>query len=295
MNEHAAHHCTCFADQAEDRLCEVVDHRSIGEAIYRIRLHWPTLADKAIPGQFVMLRLPRSTDPLLGRAFAIYDLVESPAGGCVDIVYMTLGRMTGMLPDVQPGSTLRVWGPLGNGFHLPSAKHLVLVAGGIGHTPFLTLAKAVLGRAEYAGGSYQVPQVDCVTLCYGARRAAQLANIDDFEAVGVRVLTTTDDGSRGRQGTAVDALRELLEHEQRLREETLVVCCGPKKMMQAAARLCLDRGVRCYLSLETPMACGIGACFSCVVKVKDGASGWDYRRVCVEGPIFDAATLVLDD
>ncbi|RMG04662.1 MAG: hypothetical protein D6741_00635, partial [Planctomycetota bacterium] len=160
VNTHDPTHCTCFADQAEDRLCEVIDHRNIGEAIYRLRLRWPTFADKALPGQFVMVRIPHSTDPLLGRAFAIYDLVASPEGDCVDIVYMTLGRMTAMLPEVRPGTRLRVWGPLGNGFRLPQAKHLVLVAGGIGHTPFLMLAKAALGRAEYARGTYHAPQAE---------------------------------------------------------------------------------------------------------------------------------------
>ncbi len=102
----------------------------------------------------------------------------------------------------------------------------------------------------------------------------------------------TDDGSRGHKGFVTDLLRERLAGlSVEERRKTRVLCCGPEPMMHAVAKLCAERGTPCWLSLETPMACGFGACFSCVTKVKQGDS-WDYRRVCVEGPIFPAEELV---
>jgi dihydroorotate dehydrogenase electron transfer subunit len=131
-------------------------------------------------------------------------------------------------------------------------------------------------------------------LCYGTRSADLLAGVEDFQALGVDVRISTDDGTAGRHGLVTDVLAQVLDEARVLDEsahdsiDTRVVCCGPEPMLAAVAALTARRGVPCQVSLETPMACGIGICFSCVARVRDDTGGWDYRRTCVEGPVFDA-------
>jgi dihydroorotate dehydrogenase electron transfer subunit len=127
------------------------------------------------------------------------------------------------------------------------------------------------------------------TLCYGARSAKYLATVEDFQRVGVDVRLATDDGTRGRRGQVTELFDQLLGE---VGPDTHVLCCGPEAMMKEVARMTRERGISCQVSLETPMACGIGICFSCVAKVRDGRGAWDYKRTCVEGPVFDARELV---
>src|SRR5262245_58433274 len=118
----------------------ILSNRILARATYLIRLHAPEIARAIRPGQFLMLRLPGTSDPLLGRPFALYDPVLDDRGRPVgiDIVYLVVGKLTGLLAQVRPGESIEVWGPLGNGFPDPAAPdHVVLVAGGIGQTPFL--------------------------------------------------------------------------------------------------------------------------------------------------------------
>jgi dihydroorotate dehydrogenase electron transfer subunit len=238
-----------------------------------------------------MLRLAGCDDPLLGRPLALYDTVSSagedgPPDG-IDIVYLVLGKMTRRLAEYLPGQALDVWGPLGNGFKSVAAEHVVMVAGGIGQTPFLALAREYLGRREYGQPARRVAGAGRVTLCYGTRTKDYLAGLDDFARLGVEVLTSTDDGSAGQRGLVTQLAQQVLEASPR----AAVFCCGPEPMMAAMSRIAGQRNVACQVSLESPMACGIGICFSCVAKVRDADGGWDYRRTCVEGPVFDASKI----
>jgi dihydroorotate dehydrogenase electron transfer subunit len=264
---------------------EVVENVPLARQTYRIRLHGPDLAAAIRPGQFLMLRLPATTDPLLGRPFALYDTVLDTSGQpvAVDVVYLVVGKMTGKLVGVRPGQRIETWGPLGNGFpSLEGAAHVALVAGGIGQTPFLAHIRQLLGTRGY-GGRPARREADRVSLYYGVRTADLAAGVEDFRAAGAEVHLTTDDGSLGERGFVTQLL-------QRHGPPTYLFGCGPEPMLHALAALAGRWGVPCQVSLETPMACGVGICFSCVTKVKT-ADGWDYRRSCVEGPVFDAAEL----
>ncbi len=120
----------------------------LARATHRIRLPLPDLSRAIRPGQFLMLRLPGTTDPLLGRAFALYDTVPDAQGqpAAVDVVYLVVGKLTGRLAALRPGDRVEVWGPLGNGFpELDGVEHVGLVAGGIGQTPFLAYVRQLLG------------------------------------------------------------------------------------------------------------------------------------------------------
>jgi dihydroorotate dehydrogenase electron transfer subunit len=257
----------------------------LAERTYRLRLETPALARAVRPGQFLMIRLPQTSDPLLGRPFALYDTVLDDAGepSHLDIVYLVIGKLTSRLAALRTGDTLEVWGPLGNGFpDLSGQEHVTLVAGGIGQTPFLAYVRELLGRRGY-GGRPAHQSAQRVSLVYGVRTAALAAGVADFRAAGAEVHLATDDGSLGSPGLVTDLLK-------RRGSGSCLIGCGPEPMLRALLELARGWEVPCFLSLETPMACGIGICFSCVTPVRT-PDGWDYRRVCVDGPVFDAAQL----
>ncbi|VTS01951.1 dihydroorotate dehydrogenase electron transfer subunit [Tuwongella immobilis] len=264
----------------------VLENVPLAERTFRIRLAAPQVAATMRPGQFLMLRLPGRTDPLLGRPFALYDTVLNDAGECValDVVYLVLGKMTRPLSELQAGDAIEVLGPLGNGFlPIPPAKSVWMIAGGIGQTPFLATTRWLRGTRGYAGDAPR-QLAEQVEFFYGVRSASFAAGVADFAAAGATVSLASDDGSIGHHGRVT----ELLPNDRR---PDAILTCGPEPMLKAVARWALERGIPCQVSLETPMACGVGICFSCVTKVQLPQSGWDYKRVCVEGPIFSADSL----
>ena len=273
----------------------VVAHRPIADRTWRIRVESPTLAAAALPGQFAMLRLPDRTDPLLARPLAVYDVFSGPDGRprYVDFVYAVHGRFTTALAGLPPGEQLAIWGPLGNGFDPPPVDHLVLVAGGIGQTALLALARERSGLVRYGSPARTRSRVERITFCWGGRTAAVFGDVADFEAAGCEVHLATLDGTAGVRGTVVDLLDGLVADGSLGPAAALrVATCGPDAMMAAVARWTASHGIPCDASLETPMACGIGICFTCVAPIRDRDGGWDYRRTCVEGPVFDAASIV---
>lgn len=274
---------------------QILEQREVAPGIYRLRLACPEIAARALPGQFVMLRLAGRDDPLLARPLAVYDTF--PAGNTtpegIELMYAVHGRFTRSLSNEPAGTPLAVWGPLGNGFSPPPVEHLVLVAGGIGQTALLSLGKERLGVARYGAVERTVAAARRVSFLWGARTAAAFGDLTDFQAAGMETHLATIDGSAGVQGTVIDLLntRMAAEPNEYRREKTAIACCGPEPMMEAVAAWSERQGLACQVSLETPMACGIGICFTCVAAVRDPEGGWDYRRTCIEGPVFDAASL----
>jgi len=285
MAETAPH--TCYADHAWQGVVTVEENVPLARDTYRVRFTCPEIARRVLPGQFLMMRLPGLFNPLLGRPLALYDVVADENGQprAIDVVYVTVGKMTRRLAALTPGASLEVWGPLGNGFPPAETEHLVMVAGCIGQTPFLALAREYLGLHRYGDPPRDVPRAAKVTLCYGVSGADRLAGVEDFRRAGVDVQLATEDGTAGHRGLVTDLLRPVIESSTR---RCRVVCCGPERMMAATASIARELALPCQVSLETPMACGIGICFSCVAKIRDASGAWDYRRTCVEGPVFDA-------
>ena len=301
-----------YADTATMLTAEIVAHKQIADNTYRLRLDCPEIAAKARPGQFVMLRIPERTDPLLARPLAIYDTFSLPVFKIrtnplqvqpnvfsahqthaphryADFVYAVHGKFTTALKDLTPGSSAVVWGPLGNGFQIPAVNHLLLVAGGIGQTALLALGRQHMGAAAYGMPLLAVPQAQAVTFCWGARHGGLFGDVDDFREAGIDVHLATLDGSIGHKGTVIDLLDNLFASGVPPTNDSIhIACCGPEGMMAAVSHWSSARQLPCDVSLEAPMACGIGICFTCVAKVRDASGAWDYRRTCIEGPIFDA-------
>jgi dihydroorotate dehydrogenase electron transfer subunit len=288
------------------RLVPVLENVAIARDTYRLRLGDPDMARAIKPGQFVMIRPgpEDATDPLLGRPLALYEVVRDPTGTptAFDLVYLVVGRGTAALSQRRPGERLAVWGPLGIGFGPPPAGSVILVAGGIGQTPFLALGRWWLGQAEYGDGPTWQEQdartthagassprtgafSSSITMLYGVRTAALLAGVDDFHRAGIDVELATDDGTAGHHGYVTDILARRLERGDR---PARVVGCGPPAMLATLAKIVQQYDIPCEVSLENHMACGFGACFSCVAPIRQADGSTDLRRVCIEGPVVSA-------
>ncbi len=277
---------------ATQQTVTISENRLIARDTFRLRLEDSAMARSIRPGQFVMVRPDGGTDPLLGRPFALYDVVLGPAGDprAIDLVYQVVGRGTQALSRLRPGDLVSTWGPLGNGFSQAPVGPVVFVAGGIGQTPFLALGKWWLGRASYGNEPARtLPAVGSATLLYGVRSRDLAAGLDDFEEAGIAVELATDDGSAGHMGYVTDLLARRLDRGER---PTKVIGCGPAPMLASLSKLVERHGLDCDLSLENHMACGFGACFSCVAPIRQADGSTDLRRVCVEGPIFAARDVV---
>jgi len=279
---------------ARQRTVAVVENVAVARDTFRLRLDDPAMARAIRPGQFLMVRPSLGTTPLLGRPFAVYDVVRSADGTsqAIDVVYLVVGAGTQALARLRPGDPATIWGPLGNGFGPgPGANQdVVFVAGGIGQTPFLALGKWWLGQAAYGAEHGLIPTrtARASTLLYGVRSLDLAAGLNDFEAAGIAVELATDDGSAGHRGFVTDLLARRLERGDR---PARVVGCGPAAMLAGLARLTAKFGVECEVSLENHMACGFGACYSCVAPIRQTDGSSDLRRVCVEGPIFPAGAV----
>ncbi len=276
----------------------ISQQEKIAKDTFRIRLKCPEIAARIVPGQFVMMRLPGRQDPLLGRPLAMYDVAFSAEDGTpseLDIVYITLGRMTRTLATLRPGDPIEIWGPLGNGFAPCQARRLILVSGGVGYTPFLAVTKEALRVQQYGTAPRNSP-VQGVVLCHGVRTADYLPDLTPFSRAGAEVLVSSEDGSLGIQGLVTDLLTPVLERYPF--DSACVYTCGPEPMMRSVVEICAGRSVPCFVSMETPMACGLGICFSCVVRLRDVTAQsdeeWDYHRACVEGPVFDGSRVIFD-
>ncbi|RJQ27737.1 MAG: dihydroorotate dehydrogenase electron transfer subunit [Peptococcaceae bacterium] len=234
-------------------------------------LQAPEAAGRAGPGQFVHVRCGFSADPLLRRPLSVHDVDRGE--GTLTLLYRVAGRGTALLAGLEPGAGISLMGPLGRGFSLPEADlRVALVAGGIGVAPLYFLLKELVSRNFF------------VHVLVGAQTAEDLLLEDDFQSFGGRASFATDDGSRGYKGRVTGLLEPLLASG----DIDLVYACGPPAMLKRVAGLLTGAGVPGEVSLERHMGCGVGACLSCVCKVRSGA----YRRVCADGPVFPVEEVV---
>jgi dihydroorotate dehydrogenase electron transfer subunit len=249
-----------------------------------LALDAPAIAAAARPGQFVMLKTSRGMDPLLRRPFSIFEVLRDEDGAPrgITVLNKRIGKGTSLLYDVEPGSRLECLGPLGRPFEpVDPPAEAWMVAGGVGLAPFVTLAEALMAKGSPA------------TLFYGARRAADLHCADIFERLGVQLVFSTEDGSRGARGFITAPLEDALARTPASQAVRLYVC-GPTPMMRAVAGLAAAHGRPCDVSLEQVMGCGMGGCYSCVVPAT-GADGVPHHtRSCIDGPVFDATRIVWD-
>jgi len=271
----------------------ILQNRVVGPGWQVLRLKEPAIARASRPGRFVQIlcREGESSDPLLRRPFSVYD--ADPDAGTYDILYTPVGRGTrwmSELPDTgsdTSGRTVDVEGPFGNSFTPPApGDRVVLVGGGVGVAPLYFLAREALAGASAGRGS-----LPPITLCMGARTRTQLQGIDDFRKLPLRAEVATDDGSEGFRGRVTDLFASLLAGE-REPSKVRVYGCGPQGMNESLRAIVTERGIWSEICLESLMACAFGVCFGCVLPIRKTLGGeFLNRRVCWEGPVFDARLL----
>lgn len=242
-----------------------------GENI-RLTLHAPLIAESAKPGQFVMIHTGVGRDPLLRRPFSLH---QASSNGQIQIYLKNVGRGTDILAHSKIDEILDVFGPLGRGFEIHFDQPACLVGGGLGIAPLLFLAKCLYRSSKDNSR-------DLVLL--GGRTKEEVEPlVHDFQQFGIHVHCSTDDGSYGMKGFVTD----ILKSESTV-DNSQVYACGPDPMLARVYQICKERNAGCQVSVETMMACGMGACLGCNIPARDGS----YAHVCIDGPVFKAEDLV---
>lgn len=249
--------------------CILLENKEIvpGWHLLELEAHLPVCAS---PGQFILLRMGNTTDPLLRRPVSIH--YADPAAGTIGLLIKIAGRGTALVAGIRAGEEMDLLGPLGRGFpFLDEKSPALLVGGGIGMAPLFFAAV----QRQQAGLPFE--------LLLGAQSGAYLPPQEYFAARGITPFINTDDGSRGRRGLVTALLKERLDL---IREIPRIHACGPEAMLFPVVELARSAGVAVHISLESRMACGVGACLGCVLPCcRDG--GIEYRRVCRDGPVFN--------
>jgi len=256
---------------------KIIANREAVPGHFKMTIEAPFIARTARPGQFVMVKTGEGDVPLLRRPFGIYRADKE--GRSIEILYRIVGLGTRLLSEMPSGAGLEIIGPLGNGFDVNAAGDApLLVAGGVGVASLLPLAEALTSAGA-----------DAVTLI-GVRRSDELLAVAAFENAGAGVKIATEDGSRGYRGYVTDLMDEIIGSQEGC---SAVYSCGPQPMLKKVASISARYGVPCQVSLEATMACGFGVCLGCIVKT--GPDGSQYKRVCREGPVFNAEEIAWNE
>lgn len=243
----------------------------------------PGIATRAAPGQFVMVKTTPGLDPLLRRPFSIFEILRDAEGTPVGISLLNkrVGIGTTHLYEARAGDHMDCLGPLGQPFDpVDPPAEAWMVAGGVGLAPFATLAQALSARGT------------AMTLFHGGRSASDLFYGSFFAGLGATLVITTEDGSAGERGRVTAPLERALRGRA-AQDAVTLYACGPTPMMRAVAALGARHARPAFVSLEPVMGCGMGGCYSCVVRVAR-PGGSHFVRSCIEGPVFDASLVVWD-
>lgn len=238
---------------------EIKSNVEVAEKIFRLEIAAQELSEIAKAGQFVQVKL--SDEFTLRRPLGI----ASAKNGVVKIFYRVIGRGTKYLSTKKNGETLNILGALGNGFNTNVAGKILLVGGGMGIAPLLSVAE-------------KIPAAD---ILMGGKNSGEVNFwIGEFKPVTEKIFITTDDGSRGSLGFVTTLLPEVLEYD----DYAAIYTCGPEIMMRGVAKIAAENNLPCYVSFEKRMACGLGACLSCSIDTSTGR-----KKVCKDGPVFDSS------
>lgn len=256
----------------------VLWNRSMNADCFRLGLSCDQTYKSAMPGQFVMVQVGNELSPLLRRPFSIAGIIgqENRVEG-IELFIKVVGEGTRLLAQLSEGDQVDLLGPLGRGFKVDfDHGRCYLAAGGIGVAPIHFLATSLI-----AGG---LAPEKC-RLFLGGQGQSDLLCLQEFESLGIAVTITTDDGSAGDQCLLTDPLEVAIEEQP----PDMVYACGPHGMLACIAGIVERTQVPCQLSIETMMACGLGACLACAVPSRKDPS--TYLHACLHGPVFDATKL----
>lgn len=258
-----------------DVAAEVISNVHLSSDYNVVALAAPEIAERALPGQFVMVKAGDRLEPLLRRPFSVFEVLRD--GDRIiglSLLSKRIGPSTTLLYDAKPGDRIQCLGPLGRPFAPVNAQDEAwLVAGGVGLAPFATLAELLRGRGTK------------VRLYYGARKGTELFYLDTFRKMSVELVLTTEDGSLAERGRVTAPLERDLETRP-ADAAVMLYACGPEPMLAAVARLASAHGRPSQVSVERVMGCGVGGCYSCVIPIHTAAGKPHFVRACLAGPVF---------
>ncbi|MDD8020725.1 MAG: dihydroorotate dehydrogenase electron transfer subunit [Acidobacteriota bacterium] len=258
-----------------DRKARITKTENWG-SYFLISLATPDIARQSQPGQFLMIKVSSSLQPLLRRPLSIHNR----SGQEIEIFFQVTGEGTRLLGQKSPGDLLDILGPCGHGFSLKpefKGKEIFCIGGGRGLAPVYFLA-----RELQTGGARPI-------IFYGGQTLSDLPLKSRLEEAGWTTNFSTDDGSFGFRGLVT----QLVEKELKGRKPAFLFGCGPEAMMARLAEICQAARLPAEFSLESNMGCGLGVCWGCARKIrKDGKTG--YLRICQDGPVFPAEEIIWD-
>lgn len=254
---------------------KILANKKIAPEYYKMAFESPEIVRISTPGQFLHIRINNTNEPLLRRPFGLHSIKDTEE---FEILYRVVGKGTVLLSKKKAGEELDVLGPLGNGFKVNVAgkETMVLIGGGAGIAPLFFLAQKAHHFRE-------------MIVLIGGKTKDQILCEKEFKKLGLEVRIATEDGSYGYKGPVTDLLNAL-PHTFISQASLSIFACGPLLMQKAIAKFSSEHNLPCQVSLESRMACGIGACLGCAVKIKGESSA--YKRVCVDGPVFEAEEIV---
>lgn len=244
----------------------IIRREQLGQHYFRLVLKHGGIMQPVVPGQFVEVQVEGCREAMLRRPISVHDVDQ--VAGTMSLLIQIVGNGTRRLAELKEGDSLNMVYPLGHGFstEIDSGSRALLVGGGAGIAPLLHLAKVLVTKGIRP------------TILLGGRTAELIPVRDDFKPYG-DLCIATDDGSLGHKGL-------VISHSAFAEHYDIIYTCGPTPMMKAVARSAEERGIRCEVSLENMMACGVGACLCCVTDTDEG-----HRCVCKDGPVFDITTM----
>jgi len=266
----------------------IISKKQISEKHFLITFSAEKIANEAKPGQFVMIKIDIEKT-FLRRPFSICSASEKT----FNILFKVVGIGTEILSQKKAGDTLNIIGPLGTGYRLPITDYRlpILVAGGTGVASLLFLAQ------------FLSPSVPQSLVFIGAKTKKDVLFANEFKKLGCKVIVSTEDGSYGAKGLVSNIFSRHVSTYQLINSSPVVYACGPKGMLKKIAEISKEHRIKCFVSLEEKMACGLGACIGCVVKIRTigrdkkntrtvGTDKFEYKRVCKDGPVFAAEKII---
>lgn len=255
---------------------EIISNKKITEEhdIYSMTVDAPLIAKIARPGQFLHIKCG---DLTLRRPISI----AGAKAGQISICYDVRGEGTQWLSGLKSGDKIDFIGPIGKGFDISDkSKKILLVGGGIGIYPLYFVAQAYVDYSRAIGDFGE----ENIFIALGFKDKGRITLEKEFIEFRKKLYITTDDGSYGRKGMVIDMVQEILDYNK----IDIVMTCGPKMMMKEVAAEAVKRNIRCQVSMEERMACGVGSCLGCVCRIKDEENDtFTNKRVCADGPVFD--------
>jgi len=252
---------------------EIRTVQKLSKSIYKMDIYCPEIADYAALGQFLNIHLDRG-DMILPRPISIQNVDKD--NGILSVMYHIAGNGTAYLATLPEGYYLNITGPLGNGYVYKNYKKLALIGGGIGVPPLYYGVTQVLKKHS-----------DIEIRAYIGFRDKEFVILEDeFHALGIKTTVTTDNGSYGEKSNALEAFK----NDGFIPD--CVYACGPYGMLKAVANYAIAQHIPCQVSMEERMGCGIGACIGCAIAINTTGKGYTYKKVCKDGPVFNASEVV---